>query len=532
MIKYTSHLRGNVPQSEALPGQVENSAGGFSFAVDDWKRLDRFLVLGTDGGTYYASERALTRGSAEAAIRCIKEDGRRVVRRIVEISDAGRAPKNDPALFALALAAKLGDVDTRREAFAALPRVARIGTHLFHFAEYVKGLGGWGRGTMRGFARWYTEMDVDDLVLQVIKYQQRDGWSHRDLLRKAHPKAPDHMHESVFSWVTGKWTPGVKEEIRADDALGPLWAFEAAKTADTAELCRLIREYRLPRECVPTESLGKADVWEALLPTMGVTALLRNLGKMTAVGVIAPLSRHSSEIAARLTDPEQLRRGRVHPLSLLVALNIYGQGHGDKGSLKWTPDQRIVDALDAAFYLAFKTTEPTGRRHLLGLDVSGSMDCGHVAGMSGITPRIGAAAMALVTSHVESECHMMAFSHQLVKLNITPRSRLDHVVAGMRALPFGGTDCSLPIRWATQQRVPVDAFVTYTDSETWAGDIHACEALRQYRQVMGIGARMVVVAMTSAGFTIADPNDAGSMDVVGMDSATPALIADFVRGNF
>src|SRR5688500_3223009 len=120
------------PQSAAIPGtsQVPNSAGGFAFAVDDWTRLDRFLILGSEGGTFYAGERKLTRENAQAVLRCLQLDGRRVVNRIVEISDAGRAPKNDPALFALALAAKLGDADTRRAAFAALPRVARIGTHL------------------------------------------------------------------------------------------------------------------------------------------------------------------------------------------------------------------------------------------------------------------------------------------------------------------------------------------------------------------------------------------------------------------
>jgi 60 kDa SS-A/Ro ribonucleoprotein len=35
--------------------------------------------------------------------------------------------------------------------------------------------------------------------------------------------------------------------------------------------------------------------------------------------------------------------------------------------------------------------------------------------------------------------------------------------------------------------------------------------------------------MTATGFTIADPNDGGMLDVVGFDSATPNLIADFAR---
>ena len=41
----------------------------------------------------------------------------------------------------------------------------------------------------------------------------------------------------------------------------------------------------------------------------------------------------------------------------------------------------------------------------------------------------------------------------------------------------------------------------------------------------------VVVGMTSNGFTLADPNDRGMMDVVGFDTSAPAVIADFVRNS-
>src|SRR5436190_24262221 len=133
---YARHLSDEqTPQDEPIPGstQVPNSAGGFAWAVDDWVRLDRFLILGSEGGTYYISERKLTAENAQAVDRCIAVDGPRTVARIVEISQAGRAPSNDPALFALALCATKGDDATKRAAFAALPQVARIGTHLFHF---------------------------------------------------------------------------------------------------------------------------------------------------------------------------------------------------------------------------------------------------------------------------------------------------------------------------------------------------------------------------------------------------------------
>ena len=56
---------------------------------------------------------------------------------IAQVSDAGRAPKNDPALFALAVAAGAEDEQTRRAALSALPQVARTGTHLFQFATFL-----------------------------------------------------------------------------------------------------------------------------------------------------------------------------------------------------------------------------------------------------------------------------------------------------------------------------------------------------------------------------------------------------------
>jgi 60 kDa SS-A/Ro ribonucleoprotein len=84
--------------------------------------------------------------------------------------------------------------------------------------------------------------------------------------------------------------------------------------------------------------------------------------------------------------------------------------------------------------------------------------------------------------------------------------------------------------YATAKRRLVDTFVIYTDSETWAGDVHPAQALRAYRQSSGIDARLVVIGMVSNGFSIADPADQGMLDVVGFDTATPQLISDFARG--
>src|SRR6266550_6491052 len=178
--KYAKHVSSKVtPQSEAIPGssQVPNSAGGFSFEISPFQKLDRFLILGNEGGSYYASEKAMTKTNAKNVIDLIKTDGIKVVQRVIEISDAGRAPKNDPALFVLALAAKYGNLDTRRAAYNALQKVARIGTHLFTFADNIEEFGGWGRATKNAVKNWYLEQETDKLAYQVVKYQQRNGRS-------------------------------------------------------------------------------------------------------------------------------------------------------------------------------------------------------------------------------------------------------------------------------------------------------------------------------------------------------------------
>jgi 60 kDa SS-A/Ro ribonucleoprotein len=519
--------------------------------VDYWARLHRFLVLGSEGGSYYASEWKLTRANTRAVERCVARDGPRAVHEIVATSHEGRAPKNAPAIFALALAAAAEDQATRKAALDALPQVCRTSTHLFEFATFVEGFRGWGRSLRRAVGAWYAAQSPNALAYQAVKYRRREGVTHRDLLRLAHPArrvsagnptlvlTPEHGR--IFEWIVrGGETSGLPELVDG---------FVCVQAATSpSEVASLVREHGLPREAVPSEHLTSPIVWEALLEDMPITALVRNLATMTRVGVIADGSAGTAEVVARLADADRLRRARVHPIAVLAALRTYASGHGARGKQSWNAVGAVVDALDAAFYAAFANVEPAGTRMLLALDVSGSMEYGNVAGVPGLSPRDASAALALVTAATESRHEIVAFyagnggwkagerrewylgADGITPLAIGPRRRLDDVIRVVSSLPFGGTDCALPMLYAAARAIEVDTFVIYTDSETWAGDVHPARALQDYRRASGIDARLVVVGMVSNGFTIADPHDAGMLDVVGFDSATPQLVSDFARG--
>jgi 60 kDa SS-A/Ro ribonucleoprotein len=540
MANYTKHFNlKQTPQTEPVPGktQVKNSAGGFVFDVSDWERLNRFLILGTQGGTYYITERKLTIDNAECVIRCLKSDGLRVVRTIVEISDKGRAPKNDPALFALAIASALGDLETRQAAFAALPKVARQSTFLFQYLQYVQSMRGWGGGLRRAVKRWYNEMPLEKLAYQVIKYPERiteegvalSKWSHRDVLRVAHPVAEDAGHNKLYDYVTKGWD---KIPTRTVKDLQIIVGAEKMKKASTKkEVIELIEKHKLPHETVPKQFANDADVWRALLPNMPLTATMRMLGRLTKYGVIAPGSMETKDIVEKLTDPEYVKKSRMHPLNVLVAFKTYAQGKGLKGDLVWNPDRKISDALDEMFYLSFGNVEPTGKRLLMGLDVSGSMGA-PISGMQSISCAEGCAVMAMVTARVEQDYDIMAFNSGFQPLDISPKMRLDHVLSKVSNVNFGGTDCALPMLYASQHKMKVDGFMVLTDSETWANpSMHPFQALQQYRASFVKDACLVVVGMNSTGFTIADKDDHRSLDVVGFDSAAPGVISSFIRGD-
>ncbi len=522
---------------------TRNNAGGFAFKADSWTRFERFILLGAESGSYYVSESDLTSQNVDNVRACIVADGIRAVDMIRNISVAGRAPKNDPAIYALALAASYGgDVNTRALALAALPAVCRIGTHLFTFAEFIDSMRGWGTALRRAVAAWYLEKKPDQLAFQLVKYQQRNGWSHKDLLRLAHVEA----NTAATRWALGKSTDArfakrhdakkkfYRQDIYphvSDNWPGIIEGFEEAKgTKDEKVIIKLIADYGLTREMIPTEFQKSPAVWEALLDKMPPTAMIRTLGRMGASGLLAPLSDASKKVVAALGDREKLRKARVHPIQVLSALLTYKQGKGQKGSLTWTPVPTVVDALDGAFYKAFELVEPTGKSFYMGVDVSGSMAHGTVAGIAGLTPNMGAAAMSMLIARTEPNYFIGGFATQFVSLGISKSDRLDAAMKKAQR-SFGGTDCAVAVNHAFANKVPVDAFVVITDGETWAGGIHNSQALEDYRQKMGINAKLVVINMIANKTSIADPEDGGSLDVVGFDASVPTLINGFIGAN-
>lgn len=549
---------------------VQNNKGGMSHAVSELQRLRRFLILGSESGTFYASAVELSLQNARAILSMVAQgQGLEVLQEIESVSVEGRAPKQNSTLFALALVCRSEDRTLAKAGFELLPRVCRIPTHLFQFLGYYSQLGegtskGWGRMPCACVSQWYLDKDPQQLAYLISKYRQREAWGHADVLRLAHPRTRSEEHNFVFQYVLNGLdkacsklqTTGSLEQEQCQALLRFFQAVDVVRTATTAseEVLGLIREHRLTHEHLSTKLKTEPKAWQELLPHMPMTALLRNLWRLTELGLLADAG-NLSMVVSKLQDREQVRAARLHPLTILNAMAVYrsrvgsggvGAGAGARrgqrrGRLLWQPpslchqrpaeteaaETAVLAALEAAFELSFESVEATGLRYLLALDVSGSM--GVACNGTSLSCREAAAAMLMTTLRSERNVFPCCFSHELQPLPVMASDSLAEVVAKTSRLPFGGTDCSLPIQYAYDQGMAVDVFVVYTDSETWSARAPS-EVLREYRQASGIDAKLVVVGMASNGFTLADPEDGGMLDVVGFDTAAPRIMADFAMG--
>ena len=676
MVAQQPQNRATIPQTCKINiDQVLNCSGGYVWKLTPIEHVNRYLVLGgaKDMGNYYMQAEQVSHECALSVLQMIRSpDASQFVQLcdlLKAVSVGGRAPKQEPVLLSVAAAIVFAkNPQEKGIAFETAKACIRIPTHMFMLAGFVRDLSqakmenkgkGWGTGFRRTMAHYYLSHTGRELAYHMTKYQNREGWTHADMIRMLHINPATLVDDGarlMFDYVMMKYarkskipsekmvaelaskqvvispnpfkpltkaefleklnaisTPPIptcataavatvaaqkpfaqggsstsakvagfisaltscvpsskpkpvvaapeKKDNDDDDVvvisdehepdtstkktpmsqlqqvahfLKHLHALhEAGERKDVPLACSLIRSGRLVREHVPTTLFGSKEIWLTLLETMPLEALLRNLGKLTQIGVVADKYK---EIEARFSNQEEILKSRIHPIKVLVASKIYKNGCGDMGSLTWTPNIYITVALTQLFKLSYGTITPTGQRIMLGIDVSGSMSSA-VLGSKVLTCRDASIAMALIYLETETNVSAVAFSNTLTDLT-APSSKnhlrrgmtLDQALSATHGMSFSTTDCVLPILHAMKNNILIDTFIMLTDNETYAPSEHPQSALIRYRELTGIQAKLIVIGMTGNCFTIVDPNDRNTLNLAGFDTSTPEIASMFMRG--
>ena len=518
----------------SLDNQVVNNQGGSVWTVDHWEQFRRFLRLSTTVGSFYQSKIDLTKQNAEVMVRCVVQDGEKYLNEVLVVAEQGLAVKPSTTVFALAIAAAQGSPKVKKLAMQDLEQVCKTPTQLFEFLTYAKLLKvGWGKTVRKGVAACYAK-DARLLAYHMTKYRQRWNWTHRDVIRLAKPlryaTGLGSDHEALYRWAVKDVAP---ESF--SPALRPLEGFLKAQKATTGPIwAGLVTEYDLVWEMLPTQALKLPEVWDALLPKMPFHALIRNIAKLTAVGLVTSGSEAEKYVVTQLNNQKLITKAKIHPVTMLLAAKAYASGRsGGYGkrinALTWVPTKLCMEAMTETYYKAYKAVEPTNLSFYLGVDVSPSMQ-----GTS-ITPNLRACeiagAMALAISATEPKHHIAGFCHEMVPLSINREMRLDEVARNISGLSWGGTDCAQPMLDAAKKRLSIDCFVIITDNETGRSNKPPAQALREYRVAMKKPkASLIVIGLTATNFTIADPTDPFMFDIAGCDQNMMRAIQEMALG--
>ena len=191
-----------------------------------------------------------------------------------------------------------------------------------------------------------------------------------------------------------------------------------------------------------------AAVWEALVPTLGYMAALRNLRNLDEAGVSNAVA---AQLARRLGDPAQVARSRQLPLRFLSA-------YREAPSLRWGA------ALEAALDASLANVPALPGRTLVLVDRSGSMQW-PLSGRSKVT-RADAAAL------FGSAVALRAEDATLVEFGTASRVlRLPRAESLLRTLErfgdLGGTDTERAVREHYHRH---DRVVIVTDEQAAYGD--------------------------------------------------------------
>lgn len=184
-----------------------------------------------------------------------------------------------------------------------------------------------------------------------------------DVLELCHVKPGALYQTKLFPYLVSDRHGRAGHEI---EQLRMLWANailrkEAERNPQVLLDPETLRNAGMTWEDVLSLAGSKVDkklLWEALIPTMGYMALLRNLRNFDEAGVSDEMAQR---VAAKLTDPDEIARSRQLPLRFLSA-------YREAPSLRWS--YPLVQALN----LSLQNVPSFAGRTLILVDTSGSMN--------------------------------------------------------------------------------------------------------------------------------------------------------------
>lgn len=298
----------------------------------------------------------------------------------------------------------------------------------------------------------------------------------RDMIRIARP------HEKVNPAVIGYIMRG---DHSGDEQFELLHRLKKAE--DEEEIVRYILEGKLPYEVV-TGSVKKMtpEVWRALFHIAPYFNLIRNLNNFARNGVFDNPTNLEKAVE-RIQNPEAVKKSKLFPFRFFVAYHMLQEFRGS---------HRIKHALEKAMELSLANIPEIPGKTAIASDVSGSM-MSNLTGDYSVIQCIDL--VGIFTAAVAKKCEklpvVLPFESD-VRLDFAEKfyqsETMMEAASAFRAT--GGTSLSAPVEYLLKEKIEVDRFIAFTDSEEWVGR-GFLEAWEEYTSRVNPGAKAYLVTL-------------------------------------
>jgi hypothetical protein len=189
--------------------------------------------------------------------------------------------------------------------------------------------------------------DVVDLVCPLTHKPALRGTWRADLLRHAIDRRHDRDRNIPERLTTLRYNAQLRERAAENPRV----------LLDATTLSLAGMTWQDAKSLAGGRGISDKELWEALIPSMRVDALVKNLRNFDNAGVSDEVA---DRVIAKLSDPAEITASRIMPMRLLAAF-------------RQVPSMRWARALEAAIQATLANVPSLPGRTLILLDVSGSM---------------------------------------------------------------------------------------------------------------------------------------------------------------
>ncbi|RWM74172.1 MULTISPECIES: TROVE domain-containing protein [Mesorhizobium] len=419
------------------PADARNHEGAQAYRLSPEQALAQLAATGTFNATFYAESREQLDEVLKLAWQV--EPGF-LARTAVHAFEQGYM-KDMPAFLLAVLSGMRGN-----EFDSVFGRIVKNGKMLRTFVQVMRS-GATGRKSLgtrpKRLVQAWLEQAAD---FEIMRAAVGNDPSLADVVKMVHPKPKSASREALYGYLLGK-----PHDVEALPDV--VKSFEAFK-----------RYPSLPVPEVPFQMLTSmpliSEHWVQIAETAGWQMLRQNLNTFARNGVFE-VEGFAEKLAARLRDPEEIRRARVFPYQLMVAFT--------------TADAKVPDvvrhALQDAMEIALGNVPSIKGNVAVCPDVSGSMASPATGYRKGSTSAVRcidvAALVAAALLRRNPTARVLPFENDVVDIRLTARDTVMTNAAKLAAIGGGGTNCSAPLAWLVREKAKVDLVVFVSDNQSW-----------------------------------------------------------------